>query len=139
MGDRDVPFTSEWASNIQHRPDPNRVRERQMPADVYQPTARHDLSAPSAATKTSRLQLRGDAVAHDPQSIPAEPSYYDIPLLKAPLWKWEIASYFFFGGLSTGAYLLGRIADRAGGGAYRDISRWGAISRWRRCFPRLRY
>jgi formate-dependent nitrite reductase membrane component NrfD len=57
------------------------------------------------------------------QAVSAEPSYYDIPILKQPVWKWEIASYFYLGGLSAGAYLLGRSADRAGGGAHRRLVR----------------
>ena len=47
-------------------------------------------------------------------------------MLKAPVWKWEIASYFFLGGVSAGAYLLGRMADRFGGREYRDLSRAAA-------------
>ena len=35
---------------------------------------------------------------------------------RPPLWKWEIASYFFLGGLSGGAYVLARMAERFGGG-----------------------
>ncbi len=53
-------------------------------------------------------------------------AYYDVPMLKASLWKWEIASYFFLGGLSTGAYLLARMAARFGGHKYEDITRAGS-------------
>ena len=52
-----------------------------------------------------------------------EPSYYDISLLQAPVWKWEIALYFWFGGISGGSHVLGRMADRFGGGRYRDLSK----------------
>ncbi len=38
-------------------------------------------------------------------------TYYDIPLLKRPLWRWEIAWYFFLEGISSGTYLLGVIAE----------------------------
>ncbi|WP_164100904.1 NrfD/PsrC family molybdoenzyme membrane anchor subunit [Candidatus Laterigemmans baculatus] len=44
-----------------------------------------------------------------------EAGYYDLSMLKPPVWKWEIASYFFLGGLSAGAYLLSRLAARFGG------------------------
>lgn len=44
-----------------------------------------------------------------------EHSYYDIPMLRPAPWKWEIASYFYFGGMSAGAYLLSRLAERFGG------------------------
>ena len=46
-----------------------------------------------------------------------EPSYYDVSILKQPVWKWQIATYFYLGGLSAGAYALGRVADRVGGDA----------------------
>lgn len=51
-----------------------------------------------------------------PQAPQEEPSYYDISFLKPPVWKWEIASYFFLGGVSSGAYLLARMAEIVGGG-----------------------
>jgi len=50
------------------------------------------------------------------------PSYYDVPMLKPPVWKWEIASYFFLGGLSAGAYVLARMAARFGGKKYQDVT-----------------
>jgi formate-dependent nitrite reductase membrane component NrfD len=40
-------------------------------------------------------------------------AYYDVPMLKKPVWKWEVAFYFYLGGLSSGAYLVSRAADRA--------------------------
>ena len=55
------------------------------------------------------------------QTRAVEPSYYDVPILKKPVWKWQIASYFFFGGLSAGAYMLGRIAGRMGGKQHRRV------------------
>ena len=63
--------------------------------------------------------------ASDPQRSPETdgPSYYNISLLQAPVWKWEIALYFWFGGISGGSYVLGRMADRFGGGRYRDLSK----------------
>jgi formate-dependent nitrite reductase membrane component NrfD len=35
-----------------------------------------------------------------------DPGYYGLPILKRPFWKWEIALYFFFEGVSAGAYVL---------------------------------
>jgi formate-dependent nitrite reductase membrane component NrfD len=55
----------------------------------------------------------------------AGPSYYDIPLLKKPVWSWEIGCYFFLGGLSAGSYLLARVAERLGGARYRAVTRAG--------------
>ncbi len=39
------------------------------------------------------------------------PGYYDLPVLKRPHWKWEIALYFWAGGVAAGAYLIAAIAD----------------------------
>ena len=58
-----------------------------------------------------------------PQAPQNEPSYYDISFLQPPAWKWEIATYFFAGGISGGSYLLARVAERFGGGRYRKLTR----------------
>ncbi len=54
-----------------------------------------------------------------------EPSYYDISMLKKPVWTPEVGLYFFLGGLSGGAYMLARLAERIGGGEYRSLTRVG--------------
>ena len=62
----------------------------------------------------------------DVQSKTAAPSYYDIAMLQRPVWEgWTIGSYFFFGGLSGGAYLLGRMAELFGGRQFRDVRKAG--------------
>jgi hypothetical protein len=73
-----------------------------------------------------------------PQEEQQGPSYYDISMLQKPVWSWEVAAYFFFGGLSAGAYLLSRMAERFGGERRRDITRVGTWSPPRRRFPALR-
>jgi formate-dependent nitrite reductase membrane component NrfD len=127
VADKDTPYSAEWTKNLQHRPNPNRVRETQSPptsdfmSDVPAPA---DTSSPP--TRAHPPQPRGEVRKYNPQSQASEPGYYDVPMLKAPLWKWEIASYFFLGGLSAGAYLLGRVADRHGGKRHQDIAKMGA-------------
>ncbi len=54
-------------------------------------------------------------------------AYYDISLLKAPVWTPEVAVYFFLGGLSSSAFSLARLADRLGGGRYRNVTRAGTL------------
>ena len=54
-----------------------------------------------------------------------QPAYYDIPLLKPPVWKWEIPAYFFLGGLSAGAFVLSRMAERFGGEKGKGMRRAG--------------
>ncbi|HZU69340.1 MAG TPA: NrfD/PsrC family molybdoenzyme membrane anchor subunit [Ktedonobacteraceae bacterium] len=54
-----------------------------------------------------------------------EPSYYDYPVLKAPLWRWEIIWYFFFGGLAAGNYVIASLVSLFGGQDDRAIARAG--------------
>jgi formate-dependent nitrite reductase membrane component NrfD len=49
--------------------------------------------------------------------------YYGLPMLKRPLWGWEIAFYFFCEGISSGTYILATLADVCGGGRYPGLIR----------------
>lgn len=42
-------------------------------------------------------------------------SYYNLPLLKPPVWTWEVPAYFFIGGVAGGASILGAAAQLTGG------------------------
>lgn len=112
---------TQWGRDLQHRPDPNRVTRTQESIGRPRVASSTPLTVgPAAGTVTSRPGA--PAVQHPG----GEPSYYNVPILKSPPWKWEIASYFFLGGLSAGAYTIARLAERAGGEKYREISRAGA-------------
>ncbi|MEU1364359.1 NrfD/PsrC family molybdoenzyme membrane anchor subunit, partial [Micromonospora zamorensis] len=55
-------------------------------------------------------------------------SYYGRPILKAPVWKWDIAAYLFTGGLAAGSSLLaagGQLTDRP---ALRRVGRVTALA-----------
>lgn len=41
-------------------------------------------------------------------------AYYGLPLLKSPVWTWEIPAYFFVGGVAGSAAVVGAIAHAAG-------------------------
>ena len=69
---------------------------------------------------------QGSAQRHDTERDNAVPSYYSVSPLKPSVWKWEIAAYFFLGGLSTGAYLLSRVAGRFGGEKFAEVARVGS-------------
>jgi formate-dependent nitrite reductase membrane component NrfD len=56
------------------------------------------------------------------------PSYYNVPMLKPPVWKWEIATYFWLGGMSAGAFILSRLAERFGGEEFREVTRFGSYA-----------
>jgi formate-dependent nitrite reductase membrane component NrfD len=40
--------------------------------------------------------------------------YYDLPLLKPPVWTWEVPAYFFVGGAAGAAAVVGAVARAAG-------------------------
>jgi formate-dependent nitrite reductase membrane component NrfD len=126
---RDVPYEAEWVKNIQHRPDPNRVTSLQIRGTSS--------TAPVGADYIRPALAKPEVRSHDPQSTPAEPSYYDISMLKQPVWKWEIATYFYLGGLSSGAYILGRLASRAGHKELSRIATYLAIATLMPCPPLL--
>lgn len=41
-------------------------------------------------------------------------AYTGVPILQKPSWNNEVAAYFYLGGISSGAYLLGALADLSG-------------------------
>ncbi|ACG72106.1 Polysulphide reductase NrfD [Anaeromyxobacter sp. K] len=73
-------------------------------------------------------ELEGAATGHDRPAerawgeppaealaAPEGPSYYGQPVLKEPVWRWEIPAYFFVGGLAGASAVLGAAASIAGG------------------------
>src|SRR5690348_14381554 len=50
-------------------------------------------------------------------------AYHDVPILKEPTWNNEVAAYFFFGGVSAGAALVGSLADVVGGERHKRLAR----------------
>src|SRR5579885_2783840 len=61
----------------------------------------------------------------EPEKELQEPTYYDYPVLKAPIWRWEIIWYFFFGGLAAGCYVIASIAALFGSKEDRAVVRTG--------------
>jgi len=61
----------------------------------------------------------------DPVRELQETTYYDYPALKAPIWKWEIIWYFFFGGLAAGCYVIASVAALFGSKEDRAVVRAG--------------
>lgn len=55
----------------------------------------------------------------EPPAIPESPTsnrrYYDYPVLKPPVWTWEVPAYFFIGGMAGASALLAAVARHAGG------------------------
>src|SRR5258708_11016715 len=79
----------------------------------------------SLADLAERLAVLTTGYSPVPEQELQEPSYYDYPVLKAPLWRWEIIWYFFFGGLAAGNYVIASIASLFGAQDNRAIARAG--------------
>jgi formate-dependent nitrite reductase membrane component NrfD len=72
-----------------------------------------------------QLAMLSTGYTPDPGQEQKEPRYYDYPVLKAPVWKWEIVWYFFFGGLAAGCYFIASIASLFGSSEDRAVVRVG--------------
>jgi hypothetical protein len=62
-------------------------------------------------------RVGGNGIA--PTGSPLQPgdeaaSYYGLPLLKPPVWTWEVPSYFFVGGAAGAAAVIAAVARTAG-------------------------
>ena len=60
-----------------------------------------------------------------PQQELQEASYYEYPVLKQPIWRWEIVWYFFLGGLAAGCYVIASLAALFGSKEDRAVVRTG--------------
>ncbi len=68
--------------------------------------------------KTDRPQNRLGAAHLNPAD-----AYRDVPILKRPDWNHEIAAYFYLGGISAGAAVIGSLADVFNVKRYRRLAR----------------
>lgn len=73
----------------------------------------------------ARLEALRDEAARGGQDASATRSYYHRPLLKAPVWTWEVPAYFFAGGLAGVAAVVAAMGAWTGAEAslVRD-ARW---------------
>ena len=69
------------------------------------PEARLDALREEAG-RSGRVEGTGTAVTGGPLPGSSAPGYYGLPVLKPPVWTWEIPVYFFLGGLAGGAAVL---------------------------------
>lgn len=89
------------------------------------------LGALSGEGALQRVRDRGplaDRGRAPPERVPREEapegkSYYGLPVLKEPVWKWFIPAYFFTGGLAGACAVLGAAAQAAGGRGTGDLVR----------------
>ncbi|MCM8747783.1 polysulfide reductase NrfD [Thermomicrobiaceae bacterium CFH 74404] len=55
----------------------------------------------------------------------ARDSYYGLPAIHKPHWKWSIVLYFFLGGISGASYVVATLARLFGGPEMRPVARAG--------------
>ncbi len=56
-------------------------------------------------------------------------TYYDVPLLKGPVWTWEVPLYFFVGGAAGASAIIGNVAAWNGtGGTLARDAKWLAAA-----------
>src|SRR5215472_1929023 len=72
-----------------------------------------------------RLATLSTGYHSEPERELQEPTYYDYPVLKQPVWRWEIIWYFFLGGLAAGCYFLATIASLFGSKEDRAVVKTG--------------
>lgn len=64
--------------------------------------------------RESRLDALRDRAARLGRESPDTHRYYDRPLLKRPVWTWEVPAYFFVGGVAGVAAMIAAVASVAG-------------------------
>lgn len=93
------------------------MQETRLPQTIMERLAPQDF--------VERLATLTTGYTPDPQQELQEPTYYDHPVLKEPVWHWEIIWYFFFGGLAAGCYIIATIAELFGSREDRAVARTG--------------
>jgi formate-dependent nitrite reductase membrane component NrfD len=82
------------------------------------------------AERTGRVDAKGIRAAGSPLPEPsAEHGYYGLPLLKPPVWTWEIPLYFFVGGAAGASAMIAVAAQLSGANEtlVRDARRIAAL------------
>lgn len=87
------------------------------------------MSGPAAGARAGRAE-RGGRPGGEQAMVPeAEPrSYYGRPVLKQPVWKWDVPAYFVSGGLMAGSSLLAAGADLTANRPLRRAARLAAAA-----------
>lgn len=100
------------------------------------------MKTPTASSEAQLDQLRREAELNGRVNRPgirppgspfpqatSENGYYGLPLLKPPVWTWEIPTYFFIGGMGGAAAVIGAVARVNGASPrlVRDARRAAAV------------
>ncbi len=96
-----------------------------MPEPLERALERTDLRASLDAS-----YLAGHAPASqrvNGQRRPDAPTYYGLPAIKGPEWKWPVPTYFLVGGLAAGAFVAAALLDMRGRREDRALVRAGRL------------
>ena len=66
--------------------------------------------------------------------------YYDYPVVRRPVWTWEVPAYFWLGGMAAGAFVTASVAQTVGSADDRRIAADGyylAVAAIAPCAPLL--
>lgn len=83
-----------------------------------------------ATTTDKHLEQTAQPWRQLPEMPAGDPTYYDRPVLKRPVWSWEIPLYYFTGGAAGASFVLGAAAQLDGSGALTPLIRrchWAGI------------
>jgi formate-dependent nitrite reductase membrane component NrfD len=58
-----------------------------------------------------------------PMPQPGDPAYYDVPLLNESVWEWAIPAYYYIGGLTGAALVMGAAAQIGSGSGRENLIR----------------
>lgn len=109
-------------------PPETETRGRWEAANGVHPDPKKGIAPGSNDSGDKSLEARdGRGRKSDGDTKDGEPAYYDISLLKAPLWTPEVGTYFFLGGMSSACFSVARLADRFGRGQYREVTKAGTL------------
>ncbi|MEO3778935.1 NrfD/PsrC family molybdoenzyme membrane anchor subunit [Micromonospora sp. B11E3] len=101
-------------------------------ADRDEPSAGRTDRAANLAPEPPRQPAPGERRRRGGEDVTVPPagftSYYGRPVLKAPVWKWDIAGYLFTGGLAAGSSLLAAGGQLTGRPVLRRAGRVTALA-----------
>lgn len=88
-----------------------------MTDDVQRERRLHEIRREAERTGTVLSETIAISGSPIPQRAPRSDGYYGLPMLKAPVWTWEVPTYFFVGGAAGASAVIGAVARRIGSGS----------------------
>ena len=86
-----------------------------MTDDVQRERRLYEIRREAERTGTVAAETMAISGSPIPQRSGSTDGYYGLPMLKAPVWTWEVPAYFFVGGTAGASAVIGAVARRIGG------------------------